>query len=266
MWNGTTYVARQIDLSDITSIGTLPGNLISAGGIQGINFRAIFGGASNTPYAPISITGPTDSNPYSYYGLTKYGSVGWSIGINAANALFFGVGGTVDGTAARNVTAFQAVTIDQSGNIVTPAGITALALNIGGSIVASNNITATNGIIGATVTGQIISKGTTVSITAVSGSTTYNALITDEVITVSGSGTAIINLLSATAVIGKRVTVLKVLGATASVTVKSTASDFIEAPNNIYATTYVLPVVGAAGSRCTWVAQTGIGYTLLSSY
>jgi hypothetical protein len=52
--------------------------------------------AGSDPYGPISVTRGTASN-FSYYGLTRAGQVGWSIGVTTGNLIAFGTGASAAG-------------------------------------------------------------------------------------------------------------------------------------------------------------------------
>jgi hypothetical protein len=77
------------------------------------------GGSTNDPYGRVSVTLPSDSNSYGYYGLTRQGQIGWSIGVDTSNRLFFGTGGA----GALNNVSNRPVTIGAAGDILIGGGV-----------------------------------------------------------------------------------------------------------------------------------------------
>ena len=68
------------------------------------------------PYGKIGITRGIASN-FAYYGLTRAGNIGWSIGINTTNKLIFGTGAT---TSDKIITS-TALSLDTTGNLTANA-------------------------------------------------------------------------------------------------------------------------------------------------
>jgi len=124
------------------------------------------GGANNDPYGIISVTRLSDTNNYNYYGLTREGQVGWAIGIDISNKLYFGAG-SVD------INPFPLVTIDLGGHV---SGANATAAN---HFVTKAQLDAIGGGISGTGTANRIVKW--------SGATTQ----TDSVIYDNGTNVSI---------------------------------------------------------------------------
>lgn len=83
-------------------------------------FQLSLDSATNDPYGPISVTRGTASN-FAYYGLSRYGSQQYKIGITTTNAFVVGTGTAgADGLITSNL-----LTVDSSGNITALANVTA---------------------------------------------------------------------------------------------------------------------------------------------
>lgn len=76
-------------------------------------------GTTSDPYGPISVTRGTASN-FSYYGLTRAGTVGWSIGITTTNAIAFG-----SGAGSAGIMTGTPFTFSTAGDLVASGNVTA---------------------------------------------------------------------------------------------------------------------------------------------
>lgn len=71
-------------------------------------------GASSDPYGRLAVTMPADANNYAYLGFTRQGHIGWSMGVDTSDRLFFGQGG---GGGTANVLS-RPMTLDTQGNLL----------------------------------------------------------------------------------------------------------------------------------------------------
>ncbi len=69
-------------------------------------------GAAKDPYGPIAVTRGTASH-FSYFGLTRSGQIGWSIGVDTSNRITFGTGG---GGAGGTITS-TLLALNSSGDL-----------------------------------------------------------------------------------------------------------------------------------------------------
>jgi len=101
-----------------------PGLYVNKTGDTITGALAITGGGSTAdPYGRMSVTLPGDSNSYGYFGLTRQAQVGWTIGIDTSNRLFFGNGaGILNNAASRFFTFAQDGTFQANGNTFWHAG------------------------------------------------------------------------------------------------------------------------------------------------
>jgi hypothetical protein len=90
------------------------GDVIHNGSVNSAKVYATADGAANDPYGVISVTRGTASN-FSYYGLTRAGQVGWSIGVDTSNNIIFGLGASGAGVISTSL-----VTISTGGLITAP--------------------------------------------------------------------------------------------------------------------------------------------------
>jgi Chaperone of endosialidase len=153
--NITNYGSMYPNSGTFNVVGavTASGNIATTGAIS-----ATAGGAVSDPYGRISTTLPADSNNYGYFGMTKAGIIGWSMGIDSASSLFFGFGSPGAGTVnvAIRPFAFSASgNMAASGSLAAATNITAgAAITSVGSITSSaGNIISANSVIAGVQTG-----------------------------------------------------------------------------------------------------------------
>jgi len=85
--NGNLVLTAESDtLNSVTGRGNTTTNII------GVTSES----AGHDPYGKISVTRGTASN-FSYFGLTRAGNIGWSIGVNTSNAFIIGTGASSAG-------------------------------------------------------------------------------------------------------------------------------------------------------------------------
>lgn len=103
-----TYANNTLVKQETSSHTTLGNNNI---------FGVVADGVTNDPYGRISVTRGTASN-FSYYGLTRAGQIGWSLGINTSNEFIIGTGASGGGV----ISGVQ-MTINSSGVLTSPSHI-----------------------------------------------------------------------------------------------------------------------------------------------
>ena len=106
----------------INITGTAAGETLSTVTGRGNTTTSIIGvtseSAGHDPYGKISVTRGTDSN-FSYYGMTRSGSIGWSIGINTSNAFIIGTGASSAGVISTTQYSFSnGGTFTASGDVI----------------------------------------------------------------------------------------------------------------------------------------------------
>jgi hypothetical protein len=103
-------------------------------------------GSTNDPYGRMSVTMSSNANSYGYYGMTRAGQIGWSMGVNTSNQLFFGTGGP---GSAVNVTN-RVFSLNNGGDLAVSgsiSGATALSTGNGAFVVSATGVVTTlNGV------------------------------------------------------------------------------------------------------------------------
>jgi hypothetical protein len=154
---------QYITSGSFTAFGTLSANgftnvsptytdyaRISASGVQ-----TSTGGASGDPYGAISVTGSANANNYSYFGLTRFASLGAGFGLTGstgalglgANSFWFGgstgpaPSGVLSGSAYIAFNSSNFVTAG-SATVTTSLGVGTAASGTTGEIRATNAVTA----------------------------------------------------------------------------------------------------------------------------
>jgi hypothetical protein len=132
--NGGTYSMNITgNASTATTATNLSGGTVSATTISGTTVNIAGNGASADPYGTIAITEPANANNYSYYGLTRAGSIGAGFGITGttgalsigANAFWFGTATAGSaGTMGAPYIAFNSSTFNTSGAVIAAGTVT----------------------------------------------------------------------------------------------------------------------------------------------
>jgi len=117
---GTTSPTEKLDVD---------GN-VKSNGVIGV----VADGASNDPYGKISVTRGTASD-FAYYGLTRAGQVGWSMGIATNNDFLIGLG-----AVAANIIIGSRFRLSTNGNATFNGTATATNFILGSDIRLKTNI------------------------------------------------------------------------------------------------------------------------------
>jgi hypothetical protein len=128
-WNTGGTIQLQVDSMNFGSIWpmSVSGNAATVtNGVYTSGNQVLTGivsitrdGTASDPYGPVSVTRGT-ANSFSYYGMTRAGQVGWSLGVDTTNRCIWGTGASGAGTITNIV-----MVLDASGNITTAGNITA---------------------------------------------------------------------------------------------------------------------------------------------
>ena len=138
-FNPELYLKSEADtLQSVTSRGNSTNNIISV----------IADGVTSDPYGKISVTRGIESN-FAYYGLTRAGSIGWSLGIDVLNNFIIGGGGNGGGIITSTVLQLSTVgTLSTSGFSKFGSNDDHLLLGGGGHVLKSTLATASENAIG----------------------------------------------------------------------------------------------------------------------
>jgi hypothetical protein len=118
----TNVSAFTNDAGYITSGAVGTGYVAKTGDVMSGPLGLTQTGASNDPYGRMSVTMLSDANNYGYYGMTRAGQVGWSMGVDTSNQMFFGLSGA--GTAVNVPT--RPFALSTGGNLSISGGLTTL--------------------------------------------------------------------------------------------------------------------------------------------
>ena len=126
-WN-TTNVNDFSFIKNKPDLPTVLGNYVSKTGdaMTGILYSnstisVVSEGEGHDPYGRIGVTRGTVSN-FAYYGLTRAGQIGWSLGIDTNNRFIIGVGATTSDKIIANTS----LSLDQSGNVIASSYIASI--------------------------------------------------------------------------------------------------------------------------------------------
>ena len=151
----TTQVNNAV-ITQATAAGLTVTGAISGSYIYGTAINIAGHGIGADPYGVASVTCPSDTNNYSYYGLTRSGQIGAGFGITgAANTLGLGA----------NSFAFGSATSESGTGLISGPWIAfnSTSFNTAGAIVGGGNISASGSVSGASAsfTGNVFSGGST---------------------------------------------------------------------------------------------------------
>jgi hypothetical protein len=154
---------------------TITASNLNANGIVGV----VADGAANNPYGKISVTRGTASN-FAYYGLTRAGQVGWSMGVATNNDFLIG-----QGAAGANIITAPRFRLSNNGDATFNGNVTANNFIGNGSQLTNVNAAQLGGL----NSGQFlrsdaddIFSGGLISNSRNSGVFgTYNASLTDQI-------------------------------------------------------------------------------------